>query len=475
MGEVRKERMETINEQKNKGIAKEAVLDLLAFLALCLFLLSPLIQTIRETIAPHKETLFGVIRTYPFTIGTINYFVMAIVVFLWAMHAVKLMRLHRQGNRLSLFVPLVIFGILLVWMYLCQMINGFDQNAYVGDFYRNESLFTFMLYLCGYFFLGTILKSDKLRWAAVLTFLAGSLIMGVLVLIDFFVTPVRMFWDCDGMAAIFNQYNHYGYYLLIAILLSGIFFVIKDVKLPIRVFCAVTFVMNNVILILNDTFGCYLAAIAALVFGAIVIMVIRRNKGECIRMAAVLLAFVAITCVMRVFDYSTTQDMTNLVSDIQENADTNEFSNNTGARRWVLWKHTVQYISEKPIFGWGVEGITERLGNEPDTENDRPHNEYLQWAAFFGIPGALLYLAGLCVIMFGMFRWIKSSDPVSIGCFIASAGYIASAFIGNTMYYTTPFFFIVLGMMCRDRFYTRFDKPNPTHNPEEKPETIERV
>ncbi|MBP5462332.1 MAG: hypothetical protein J6Y20_09430, partial [Lachnospiraceae bacterium] len=42
-----------------------------------------------------------------------------------------------------------------------------------------------------------------------------------------------------------------------------------------------------------------------------------------------------------------------------------------------------------------------------------------------------------------------------LACFIASAGYIASAFFGNTMYYTAPFFFIFLGMTCRDRFYQK--------------------
>lgn len=440
-------------------------MDLLTFLPLCLFLLSPLIQTVRETIAPHKDTMFGVIRTYPFTIGTINYITTLIAVIMWIAVAIKLMRCYKQGRHPKLFVPLVIFGALVFWMYLSQTVNGFTSYAYTGDYYRNESLFSFMMYLCGYFFLGALLKSDWLRWTAVLAFLTGSLILGILALIDFFVSPLRVFWDSEGLAAIFTQYNHYGYYLLIGILLSGILFVITDVKLPIRVLCAIVFIVDNVVLILNDTFGCYLAAIAALVFGAIVIMVVRRNKGECIRMVAVLLAFVAITCVMRLFNYSTTQDMTNLVSDIQENANTNEYSSNTGARRWVLWKHTVQYISERPIFGWGVEGTTERLGNEPDTENDRPHNEYLQWAAFFGIPGALLYLAGLCVVMFGMFPWIKRSDPVSIGCFIASAGYIASAFIGNTMYYTAPFFFIVLGMMCRDRYY----------NSKKETETADRV
>lgn len=463
------------NVKQTQRIRKEVVADIIVFVALLLFLISPLIQTIREYIAPHKETMFGVIRTYPFTIGHINYFTTVVVVLAWCTIAVKLMRKYQKGEHPKLFVPLVIFGILTFWMYISQMVNGFTTYAYVGDFYRNESLFTFMLYISGYFLLGTILRSDWLRWAAIISFLSANLIVGILVLIDYFVTPIRLFWDSEGMAAIFTQFNHYGYYLVIAILLSAILFVIAGGNIVLRVFCAVVYVVDNVILILNNTFGCYLAVIAALVFGAVVIAVIRKNRGECIRMLVILLAFIAITCTMRMLDYSNSKDISGLVNDIGNIAADSEQAGKAGTGRWALWKHTVEYISEKPVFGWGVEGITERLGMESDTINDRPHNEYLQWTAFFGIPGGLLYLAGLCVIMFGMFPRIKKSDSVSLACFVASAGYIASAFVGNTMYYTAPFFFIILGMMCRNRFYTCWVSKTICVKETEETETKEEV
>ena len=444
--------MSETNVKQDRNIKLDKMLNLLVFASLCLFLLSPLIQIIREAISPHKVTHFGVLYTYPFTIGTINYIVIFAVIVLWLTFALRATRRKREGFQTKLFAPLVIFGILACWMYLSQTVNGFTSYAYVGESYRNESLFSFILYVVGYFFFGTILKSERLRKTAVYLFLASQIVVGVLVLIDKYAVSLTVFNDTEGMSAIFHQFNHYGYYLVLGILLSAALFVASGGKLILRILCAVLYILDNVILILNNTFGCYLAVIAALIFG-MVVFALRRDRGECIRMIIVILAFVVITVVMRLMDYSNARDVTKLASDIGNIAEGNEKAQSAGPGRWALWKHTVEYIKEKPVFGWGVEGITDRLDSEPDTINDRPHNEYLQWAAFFGIPAALLYLAALCVVMFGMFPRLKREGALSVACFIASAGYIASAFFGNTMYYTAPFFFIFLGMCCHDRYY----------------------
>ena len=438
-------------ERNSRDWAK--IVDILAFSVMCLFIISPVIQIIRETVAPHKETLLGTIRTYPFTVDIINYLVMTAAIMLWGYFVMGAVKKYRQGVRLAVFLPLAIFGALAIWIYISQTVNGFTEVAYNGDAYRNESLFTFVLYLLGYFFLGNVLKSDKLRKLLCYIFLGANIIVGMLALYDHYVEPLSIFGDCDGMAAIFNQFNHYGYYLLMGILLSAVLFSISGERLPLRVFCAVVFITDNVILILNNTFGCYLAAIAALLFFAAVVIIARRNRGETIRTVIVLAAFIVISVVMHLFNHSTTGDMTKLVKDIGNIATENENAKKAGTGRWTLWTHTVGYIEEKPLFGWGVEGISNRLNSETKGVNSRPHNEYLQWAVFFGIPAAILYFAALCVIMFGHFPHIKKYDSITMACFIVAAGYIASAFVGNTMYYTAPFFFIFLGMTCRDRFY----------------------
>ncbi len=446
---------ETENKQKT-DMRREKIADVCVFVSVCLFLLSPLIQIIREIIAPHEESiLLGPIRTYPNTIETIQMIAMSVAIVLWIALAFRTLKKHRAGEKIAPFVPLLIFGALAVWMYVSQTVNGFTEYASLGEPYRNESLYTFIMYVMGYFFLGIILKSDRLRRAAVYALLASNFVIGILVLIDHYAYSFKFFRDSEGTAAIFHQFNHYAYYLIFAILLSAILFAVEGEKLWVRICCAVVFAVDNVILIINNTFGCYLAVIAALIFAAVVFIAVRRNREEILRMTVLLLAFAVITVVMRLAGSGNTKDMSQLIKDVGNIATDSEQAQSAGTGRWALWKHTVEYISEKPVFGWGVDGTTDRLGEEEDTINDRPHNEYLQWAAFFGIPAALLYLAGLCVIMFGMFPRFRKTDAISLASYFAVAGYIASAFFGNTMYYTAPFFFIFLGMTCRDRFYHR--------------------
>lgn len=443
----------TTEKTQNRLFNRGDYLEILVFAALCLFVISPVIQILRELIAPPKETLFGPIRTYPFTVETINYFVALVAIIVWLSIVLRTLRCIRLGEQIKLFGPLVLFGILAFWMYLCQAVNGFTEYAYTGDPYRNESLYTFVLYILGYFFLGVSLKTSKLRMAVVVSFLIVNLSVGFLVLIDYYITPLEFYRDSQGVAAIFHQFNHYGYYLTLGILLSVMLFVESSTRWLLKLFGIFVYLTDIVILILNDTLGCYLAVIAALIFAMIVIISKRSGRSEFCRLVIAIVLLVIVTVGMHLLDQNNTHDVTKLASDIGNIAEGNENAQSAGTGRWALWTHTVEYIGEKPVFGWGVEGIMKRLEGEKDSINDRPHNEYLQWAAFFGIPGALLYLASLSLVMFGMLRNIKQAGAVSFACYIASAGYIASAFFGNTMYYTAPFFFIFLGMCCSDRFY----------------------
>jgi O-antigen ligase len=122
-----------------------------------------------------------------------------------------------------------------------------------------------------------------------------------------------------------------------------------------------------------------------------------------------------------------------------------------GTGRWRRWTHTVQYIGERPFFGWGSEGIFDLLKEE--TGGSRPHNEYLQYAAFFGIPAALCYIAGVVSVFVKGIKKRAEIDIYTFAALVASFGYLVSALFGNTMSYTAPYFFIMLGLAvrpCRD-------------------------
>lgn len=82
--------------------------------------------------------------------------------------------------------------------------------------------------------------------------------------------------------------------------------------------------------------------------------------------------------------------------------------------------------------------------------SDRPHNEYLQYAVYFGIPGVLMYLTALVSLFVRCVRDVKrlSSACLVLGCMVFS--YCASAFVGNSMYYTTVYFVMILALLVNE-------------------------
>ena len=109
----------------------------------------------------------------------------------------------------------------------------------------------------------------------------------------------------------------------------------------------------------------------------------------------------------------------------------------------VPWAQTVNLILKRPIFGYGPEGL---IGRYTDNCRDRPNNEYLQRAAFMGIPGLLLYLAALVDLLSHRIKNRSGLPAFVIISGSACIGYALAAFFGNTMYYTVPFYALLLGM-----------------------------
>lgn len=119
-----------------------------------------------------------------------------------------------------------------------------------------------------------------------------------------------------------------------------------------------------------------------------------------------------------------------------------------GSGRWGLWVITADRISDRPWLGWGAEGICDGLLEPGNTE--RSHCEPLMYAAYFGIPAMVCYLAGVFATFVGAWRRRRTIDPTSVACACAAFSYFVSSCFGNMYFYTTPFYFILLGMaLCR--------------------------
>ena len=401
------------------------------------------------------------LTTFPVFTGVFNGFAVLSGVIAAAMYFFN-SRKTSLKNVLSDNIPSLIFLALCLWMLISTAANGFTENALKGGEYRNESLFTFFIYFLVYFFCSSLIKKERLKKAPVYTLLACSWVAGIASLVHRFIKPLVSMEEIDSgrISFVFHQFNHYGYFLTIAITLSAALFVLgKGVKQ--KIFTALTFCFNSVLLTVNATFGCFLAVCAALVFLAGVAAVTEKRFNAA--WLAPFILFLIISYATGRFFNSFFTDLAGLFNDIKmiignntggssgpaliggDSAESVRTAGDAGTGRWSLWTSTVGYIKERPLFGHGIEGIGRRLEEETGY-SDRPHNEFLQYAMFFGIPAAVIYVSGVMSVFVKAFCRRAKLDSTSSACLVAAFAYLVSSFFGNTMYYTAPLFFIFLGI-----------------------------
>lgn len=440
------------NEQMTFGELLTKGGEVFASIPLILFCLSPLFQLIYSFATSNEEPFIGDLF-YPYTVKFILVIslipaVLAIASFFYKSKNAGLNRQIKNN------IPMFIFLLLCVWMILTTAINGFTEEALHGDSYRNESLFTYIIYFVMFYFCATFIKSEKIKRTVAVSFFVPNIIINSTILVNEYITPLKIYKYNEEFKGIFHQFNHYGYYLMFAIILGASFFVLEN-SVKMRASGLLIFVLNTYLLTLNNTFGCFLACIAALVF--LIFVTVVTNKKKLIPATVMFVLFLVISYVAGLKHLSFFNDLAGLVNDVKailgivpeqsslqpETPAVN--AGDAGTGRWSLWTHTVKYISEKPLFGWGIEGIGERLENETGY-NDRPHNEFLQWAAFFGIPATVIYTSGVAAVFIKALKNIKKSNNVTLICTVTAFCYLASSFFSNTMFYTAPFFFIFLGL-----------------------------
>ena len=296
-----------------------------------------------------------------------------------------------------------------------------------------------LCYFLVYYLNASKIRSKMIKYTVVYFFLMTSIIIGILVLIDCFITKIKIF-DCV-LTGIFFHFNFYAYYLTIAIMLSAALFALEKSKAA-RTFALFSLCLNSVVLALNDSFGGFLACLVAFIF--LIVAASIKKGGFSFAAFATLLIFLAICFVVGLKYESFFSELVTFGNDVEKIATNAEDADSAGTARWGLWRATWGYIKERPFIGYGLEGTVERL--EADTSQQKVHNEYLDYAVEYGIPAALLYIGGLMSIFIKALIRRKSVDNVTLICLVASLGYIGSAFFGNRIIFILPFFFIFLGL-----------------------------
>ena len=94
---------------------------------------------------------------------------------------------------------------------------------------------------------------------------------------------------------------------------------------------------------------------------------------------------------------------------------------------------------------------------------DRPHNLLIQLATTSGIPGLMLYTFAVGLIIYRSFKNLNIKDNIHIISLFSVIAYLISSMFGNSMYYTSPYYFILLGLLLNELILKSEKETNSSH------------
>lgn len=340
------------------------------------------------------------------------------------------------------FLPLILLSIFLIWTLITCLINGDIITTIFGDEYRKEGFITYIAY-AGFLIDGILTKKkDRNIYFKILV-----IITTILSLLTMFKCSFTNFFlsESSEYQAIFHQFNHFGYLLLMSIV-CNINLIINCNNKKERLFYFITFLITSFTLMLNNTLGSYLAVLGGMFFLLIYYFFIKKEK--LIILSIIICIFVGISFIpvrkndkgMAIQLYSNITDVFKINYNNLSNKTEQQKVNALGTTRGYLWRQAINLIKKKPITGYGLDNIRKKMYG-----NDRPHNMVIQMAAYTGIPGMLLYVSSIILIVFRTLKTIRNIDSTIITSISVVIAYIVSSITSNSMYYTSLYYMIFLG------------------------------
>ena len=428
------EKLGSVSETAVSRLATIAVAIAFIFPAV-IAILAMLIKTTDFSLAWHM--LFT--QSYVLPVICIISFVIYILVFSRAKLENASLKLIMRKNPL-----IIVFSLLVILMFISQVYNGLGYA--LGEYFIMQLGETFDMELSYFIFVlfcGTQVKLEKHK----IFLLRVHLLVSMLLVVAGFVLWKNVFdfelvhIKPDGFVSIFGNTNYYGYYLAISIPLAGSEFLYEKQK-SWKIVAIIAFAANTVALSLNDTMGSWIGAAFAVIFIAVVHYIIEKK----INWKAIILIPVFIICLVipGLFTGMFEKNVTSLASDVGKIVSGDENAGNAGSKRWAEWNASLEYINENKLFGVGFEGAAYR--DDVMIYNFRPHNEFIEYTLFYGIPVGILYFAGCLGVFIRALKKKKIMDGATLACLTAAFGYLVSSFFGLTVFSTAMFLFFFLGM-----------------------------
>ena len=336
------------------------------------------------------------------------------------------------------------FALFLIYIFISTCINGFTNEAIHGIPYRNIGVFNMVSFVLLYMGISSCIRTETMRKIVLISIAAAADAIAVSAVYDLYVGEIISYRAKKELSAIFFNGNHYGYFLVIAVLIGfGLMLYADRALLAVGV---VTSALNMIMLMVNHSLGCILAVVIVIMVTSAAVLI-----GDVDRRRR-LLIILGVAIVFFILAWLLSENIRDEFSVLYKDAGSilaGDAKGSEGHNRIKIWRRTWGYITEKPLFGYGCEGMSERLYIGTGISN--PHNELLTYAAYYGIPAAIAYLIGVTSVFANYLRRKNKAEAgQKIAC-IAAAGYFISSVTGVAMFYLTPFFFVLLGISAIEK------------------------
>lgn len=339
-----------------------------------------------------------------------------------------------------------LFALLLGWALLSAFASGYFYHAFLGGAYFRDGLASYFIY-AAIFVCASVIRDETRRRRLLRCFAAVISALALLMLVQVKTGSAYLNYVFpSARATVFNQFNHFGYMLCMAAVgLMGL--LLHDTRAPkwLRTLYPALLLLLAYALVINNTFGAILATVLSV--PVVLVFYVRAGRKLNGKVVALTLAL-AILALICFFALSArggglADNFAQLGRDLVKIATRAEDAGDAGTGRLQLWHDTLRRIRERPLFGYGPEGF---VGPYALTDGKRTHNEYLLAAGSLGIPALALYLAGIITLAVHQWRRLRRLEPMVLAAAGMSVAYLLSAFVGNPVFNTAPYFWLFLGL-----------------------------
>ena len=335
---------------------------------------------------------------------------------------------------------------MLGWTCICTILSDYPLNSFTGRKYSYNglvSIFVFSaIYVCG-----SMAYHSKYKKRLLISFCSVIAYLSSLILIQ--ATTDSFIDRCfpPDYATVFIHHNHMGYVLCMGIIGDAILFLFSERKVHKFIF-GIFELISLTALLVNDTFGSYLAVLLAMpvMYLAYFLKVRKFKMSDLIPGGIFAITFVLSSCGLILDTEPINQKLIRFVHDAYAFITGSKNSNKAGTGRGYLWKETFRRMLKRPIFGYGPAGFYKDNAMIWCGRPDAPHNEFLQRGAFTGIPGLIMYLCALFSFAWHHFKNIRKLDPMVIATSSVTLTYLISSCFGNPIFSTAIYFYLFLGL-----------------------------